>query len=248
MLHFGLVSRALKPYIIAMEDIKVISLGGSIIAPDRVDVDFLKEFHKEVLSYLDKDIRRKLIFVTGGGGPARAYQTAYREISDNTDSGLQDWIGIAATRLNAQLVKGIFGNLCKNEVVTDPTEPGSFEGRIMVAAGWKPGWSTDFDAVVLAERFGADTVINLSNISKVYSDDPKTNPDAVPLDRMCWAELKALVGDEWVPGKNVPFDPVATNKAAELKLKVITAAGKDIKNMADILEGREFTGTEIGPE
>ena len=231
-----------------MENIKVISLGGSIVAPDQVDVDFLKEFLKEILEYLNRDSGRKLIFVTGGGGPARAYQTAYREISSEADADLQDWIGIMATRLNAQLVKGIFGDLCKNEVVTDPTAPGSFDGRIMVAAGWKPGWSTDFDAVVLAERFKADTVINLSNISKVYSADPKTDPDAVPLDSMSWDELKALVGDEWIPGRNVPFDPVATKKAAELKLKVITAAGKDIPNLRAILDGKEFEGTMIGPE
>ena len=231
-----------------MEDIKVISLGGSIVAPDKVDVEFLKDFHKAVKDYLAKDSGRKLIFVTGGGGPARAYQTAYREITDETDSSLQDWIGIAATRLNAQLVKGIFGSLCKNEVVTDPTAPGSFDGRVMVAAGWKPGWSTDFDAVILAERFGADTVINLSNISKVYSADPKIDPDAVPLDRMSWDELKTLVGDEWIPGKNVPFDPVATKKAADLKLRVVTAAGKDIGNMVNLLEGLDFDGTMIGPE
>ena len=231
-----------------MENIKVISLGGSIIAPDKVDTEFIKEFYNEILKYLDKDAGRKLIFVTGGGGPARQYQSAYREITSEADNDLQDWIGIMATRLNAQLMKGIFGNLCKNDVVTDPSAPGNFDGRIMVAAGWKPGWSTDFDAVVLAERFGADTVINLSNISKVYSADPNIDPSATPLDTMSWDELKALVGDEWVPGKNVPFDPVATARASELKLKVITAAGRDIKNLAALLENKEFTGTVIGPE
>ena len=231
-----------------MENIKVISLGGSIIAPDKVDTEFLKKFHTEIIEYLDRDVNRKLIFVTGGGGPARAYQSAYREISSDTDDSLQDWIGIMATRLNGQLVKGIFGDYCKNDVVTDPTAPGSFDDRIMVAAGWKPGWSTDFDAVVLAERFKADTVINLSNISKVYSADPNEDPAAVPLDKMSWDELKALVGDKWIPGRNVPFDPVATKKAAELKLKVITAAGRDIQNLSKLLENQDFEGTVIGPE
>ena len=122
-----------------MENIKVISLGGSIIAPDKVDTEFIRRFYSEIVRYLDKDAGRKLIFVTGGGGPARQYQSAYREISEDTDSDLQDWIGIMATRLNAQLIKGVFGGLCINPVVTDPTEPGSFDGRIMVAAGWKPG-------------------------------------------------------------------------------------------------------------
>ena len=64
---------------------------------------------------------------------------------------------------------------------------------------------------------------------------------------MSWDELKALVGDEWVPGKNVPFDPVATAKASELGLRVITAAGRDIENLSKLLEGEDFVGTVIGP-
>ena len=60
--------------------------------------------------------------------------------------------------------------------------------------------------------------------------------------------MKALVGDKWVPGRNVPFDPVATARAAELRLTVITAAGRDIKNLQRLLEGESFEGTVIGPE
>lgn len=231
-----------------MKDIKIVSLGGSIIAPDGVDVAFLRKFYRAMLEYLSKDEGRRLIFITGGGNPARVYQQAYCEVADGNDSTLKDWIGIAATRLNGQLVKSIFADLCKNEVVTDPSVPSDFSGRVMVAAGWKPGWSTDFDAVVLAERFDADTVINLSNISQVYTADPRVDPNAIPLDKMSWDELKALVGDEWIPGKNVPFDPVATKRASELGLRVITADGKDIPNLMAILEGNSFKGTVIGPE
>jgi hypothetical protein len=40
-----------------------------------------------------------------------------------------------------------------------------FSGRVLMAAGWKPGFSTDYDAVVLAERFGARIrILMLSNI------------------------------------------------------------------------------------
>ena len=130
-------------------------------------------------------------------------------------------------------------------MVIDPTEAESFSGRVLVAAGWKPGFSSDFDAVLLAEKFGAGTVINLSNIAKVYSADPRLDPSAVPYDRMSWAELQRLVGDTWTPGKNVPFDPIATKKATELKLTIIIAAGKEIENLRALLKGQTFEGTLI---
>ncbi len=230
-----------------MSKTKVLSLGGSIVAPEEVDTAFIRRFRDFVSAWLAEDGERRLVLIIGGGGPARKYQEAYRTITEETDPTAQDWIGITATRLNAQLIKGIFGELCREEVVTNPEESRSFTGRILVGAGWKPGFSTDFDAVVLAERHGADTVINLSNIAKVYTDDPKTNPEAEPIDAVSWADFRRLVGDEWSPGKNLPFDPVATRRAAELGLTVICAAGREIENTRAILKGEPFFGTRIGP-
>jgi uridylate kinase len=228
--------------------IKVISLGGSIVAPDRVDAPFLSDFFSLVSSYLDKDKSRKLILVVGGGAPARLYQKAYRDISGSPDNDEQDWIGIAATRLNGQLLKAVFSGYCKDPLVTDPTAEISFDGQVLVAAGWKPGFSTDYDAVLLGERFGADSVINLSNITKVYTDDPRTNPEAKPLDTISWPDFIKIVGTEWVPGKNAPFDPVATAKASKMGIKVIVAGGRDIENLGKILmeEYDSFEGTVIG--
>lgn len=228
-----------------MSDVKILDLGGSIVAPNGVDTEFLKEFKSFLVNWLEEDEKRKAILIIGGGGAARTYQQAYRSIETSPIDDEQDWIGIAATRLNGQLLKAVFQEYCKEPVIIDPEKEGSFKGRIMVAAGWKPGFSTDYDAVVLAERFGADTVLSLSNIAKIYTDDPKTNPDAVPVDTMTWDEYKKLCGDEWTPGKNIPFDPVATKKAAQLGLKVIAAAGKDLENLKKIFNNEEFFGTTI---
>lgn len=224
----------------------VISLGGSIVAPDKPDVGFLKEFLALSISWLEGDPERRLILVVGGGGPAREWQKAYREASLRAEPEAQDWVGIMATRLNAQLVKALFGELCPREVVIDPTAVGVFPGRVLVAAGWKPGFSTDYDSVLLAELFGAGTIVNLSNIEKVYTADPKRDPSARPIDSIDWKDFRAMVGDEWVPGKNTPFDPVASRKAQELGLRVICAAGRDLPNLKAILEGRPFKGTLIG--
>ncbi|MCI6257885.1 MAG: UMP kinase [Treponema sp.] len=229
---------------------KVLSVGGSIVVPEKPDTDFLCKFIAMIRNWLNEDSHRRLILVVGGGGPARIYQNAYREIvsaSDgaSSDSSEADWIGIMATRLNAQLLKAALGDLCPQEVVYNPTTVDEFNGRILVAAGWKPGFSTDNDAVLLAERFNADTVVNLSNIEKVYTDDPRKNPDAKPIDSISWAEFRKMVGDDWTPGKNTPFDPIASKKAQDLNLTVICAAGKNIENIRSILDGKQFEGTEI---
>jgi len=228
--------------------IKVLSVGGSIIAPEGVDSDFLMRFRKAISEYLAEDLQRKVIMVSGGGMPARLYQKAYREIVLDHNSEEQDWIGIAATRLNARLLKAVFSEQCLNAVVTDPTRVSTMKGQVLVAAGWKPGFSTDNDAVLLAEKFGADTVINLSNIAKIYTADPKQDPTAEPIDHMSWAEFRAMVGNEWTPGKNLPFDPVAARRGSEINLRVVSAAGGDIENILGILYDRDFVGSVIGPD
>jgi len=231
-----------------MYDTKVLSLGGSLVAPDGVAVEFLTGFRAVISEYLEKDPSRRLVLVIGGGAPARRYQGAYRKIADDPRDDESDWIGIAATRLNARLVKAVFSDYCAEEVVTDPTGALRFSGRVLVAAGWKPGFSTDYDAVVLAERFNAEVLINLTNVDRVYTADPKIDKKAKPLDSISWKEFSEITGTEWVPGKNTPFDPAAVKKAAQMRLVVVSALGTDLDNLRGILENRAYTGTTIGPE
>lgn len=231
-----------------MDDTKVLSLGGSLVAPNEVAVEFLTAFKQLVHSYLDGNRARRLILVIGGGAPARKYQQAYRGISSNPRNSEADWIGIAATRLNARLVKAVFEEHCLDDVVTDPTEVSAFSGRILVASGWKPGFSTDYDAVLLAERFNAGVVVNLTNIEKVYTADPRIDKNAKPLDKVAWEEFSRITGTEWIPGKNTPFDPMAVKKASAMNLVVVSALGSDLENLRNILEGGEYVGTTVGPE
>ncbi len=222
----------------------VLSLGGSIVSPDDVDSDFVAAFRDVLSHHIDRH-GEKFVIVTGGGAPARRYQAAFRRISPEASVEDQDWIGVAATRLNAALVKAAFGRYCTDPVVTDPTEPTEISGMVMVAAGWKPGFSTDYDAVVLAQRLGARLIANLSNTDGIYDADPRKNPNAKPIERLSWRELANLVGSEWIPGRNVPFDPVATRAAAPLGIPLIAAGGKDLENLQAILEGRPFRGTLV---
>ena len=117
---------------------------------------------------------------------------------------------------------------------------------MVIGAGWKPGWSTDYDAVILARDYGAKLIINLSNIDTIYDKDPRQFPDAKPIHKMTWSELEKMVGSEWSPGMNAPFDPVAVKLAKELGLTVVVASGENFENLQKILdEDDSFVGTVI---
>ncbi len=230
----------------------VISLGGSIVSPPSgPDPAYLSELRSHLETWLKVDRERRLILVIGGGGPARAYQGALREFArlrsmpPPSDEAL-DRVGIAATKINAQFVAAAMEGLCADPVVEDPSAPIAFTGRILVASGWKPGFSSDYDAVYLGERFGARTVLNLSNIAKVYTADPKLDPLARPIDEISWTEFRAMVGAVWTPGANLPFDPIASARAEAAGIRVICASGKDLANLLRILSGETFVGTLIG--
>ena len=63
---------------------KILSVGGSIIVPDKPDTEFLAAFVKMCISWLDEDKSHRLILVAGGGAPARVYQNAYKDVAGIT--------------------------------------------------------------------------------------------------------------------------------------------------------------------
>lgn len=220
----------------------VISLGGSIIAPKEVDIDFLKRFKTFVERHIRKGYR--FIIVSGGGYTCRMYQKAASSVELMNTEDL-DWLGIHATRLNGHLLRTIFRKSANAVVLKNPRRPLLFTEPVLIAAGWKPGFSTDYDTVLLARRFGAKSVINLSDTDYVYTKDPRHNKDAKPIGQLSWKEFRKIVGSKWVPGMNVPFDPLASGLAEKLGLRVAMLKGTDLKNLEDFLAGRKFKGTLI---
>lgn len=226
-----------------MESI-IISLGGSLIVPNGgIGTPFLKQFNTFIRQQIDETNRRFFI-VCGGGSTARHYMEAAREVAGEIADEDVDWLGIHATRVNAHLLRTIFRDLAHPVIIEDyEREYDITDERIIVGAGWRPGCSTDYDAVMLAKRFEVHTLINMSNISHVYDKDPK-HADAKPLNSVSWSDYKEIVGDTWIPGMNVPFDPVATKLAADMDLKVIIIKGS-MEHLQSVLNGTEFEGTTI---
>ena len=84
-----------------MSKTTIISLGGSLIVPDSIDREFLKNFKDMLERYAEKG--SKFVIICGGGKTARKYQESASGISKVSAEEL-DWIGIMATRLNSHLV------------------------------------------------------------------------------------------------------------------------------------------------
>ncbi len=211
----------------------VISLGGSIINPGTIDIEFLKKFKTLV-----EQSNHTFVIVCGGGVVARNYQNAAREFDV---LGLRlDEIGIKATEINAELVASIVG-VRRARVLEEIV---SSKEKIIVTNGLFPGVTTDFDAVVIAGLIGADTVINVSNVDGIYDKDPSKNEDAKLLKRMTYDELIKLATEFSLgAGAHFVFDLAAAKLAQRSGIKIISLKG--IENLKSAIEGKEFVGTTV---
>ncbi len=225
----------------------ILSLGGSLIYPQGgLDIKFLQDFNKLIRKEVAKGT--SFFIVCGGGRLSRIYQQTVRSLVGNIPDEDVDWLGIHGTRMNAQLLRTIFADICYPKVIYhyQEKEP-KIDKPVVVAAGWKPGWSTDYCAVLLAKNYGAKNIINLSNIEVVYDKDPKVYPDAKPLEKISWQNFEKIVGNSWKPGSNLPFDPIATKLAKKLDLTVFILKGSNLKNLEKALADKPFKGTIILP-
>lgn len=222
----------------------VISLGGSMIVPDGVDGAFLKKFKELIEKHLNEG--KQFFIITGGGMTARSYIKALQEVRGTVESDDLDWMGIYATHINAQLVRLALSDLGSIGTLADPSVASTNTEPIVVTGGWKPGWSSDYPAVLIAGNGGSGKVINLSNISHVYSEDPRKNPDAERFDAMSWDQYISIIPEKWEPGLSSPFDPIASRKAQELGVEAAIMNGSDLDNLDKYLSGENFEGTVIG--
>jgi len=226
------------------EETVVISVGGSLIVPGAIDISFLKKLK----TFIETETAngRRFIIIAGGGRTARNYQEAAGAVAALAADDL-DWMGIHATRLNGHLLRTIFRELAHKVMITNPDDilDVPAEEKVIIAAGYRPGSSTDLRAVQIASRVGASKVINLSNIDYVYTADPRENPAAEKITTISWADFRALIPKDWDPGLSSPFDPIAAKAADEQSIEVAIINGGALEEIGNYLHDRPFTGTKI---
>lgn len=221
------------------------SVGGSLIVPDHIDTKFLTEL-KALVEHQIASFGRHFIIIAGGGKTARQYQEAAGTVSELNPEDI-DWMGIHATRLNGHLLRTIFRDIAHPVMITNPDEIIDIPkySKLVIAAGYRPGASTDLRAVQIAKHRGATKLMNLSNIDYVYTADPRTDLTAQKIEDITWKDFLPLIPTEWSPGLSSPFDPVAAREAEKIGLEVAVINGKKLAEVEKYLHGESFVGTRI---
>jgi uridylate kinase len=223
----------------------VMSVGGSLIVPKEINTTFLSNL-KRLLETEIASNGRRFIIIAGGGRTARNYQEAAGAISELDLEDL-DWMGIHATRLNGHLLRTVFRDIAYPVMITDPEDICDVpeDASLIIAAGYKPGASTDLRSVQIAEHIGATKIINLSNIDYVYTADPRKDSHAEKIEDITWEDFKKLIPTEWDPGLSSPFDPVAARGAETADIEVSIINGNKLEELQHYLDGVGFIGTKI---
>ncbi len=224
----------------------VISLGGSILVRNEDDAAFIDGFRK-MLSSFPKE--RKFIIITGGGRTARDYIGIGRELG--SDEATLDWVGIGATRLNSWLMISCLGPECYPRPVETLEEAleASSSYRFVVGGGTHPGHTTDTVAALIAERWKADSFLNLTAVNGAYTADPNKDSTAEKIPEMTSVELMELVsGTVSGAGSHSVMDPIASKIIHRAGLNTYIMNGRDLDSVMNCLDGGDFDGTVVIPK
>ncbi len=225
-----------------MESI-VISLGGSIISTDGLNLNFMENFARELQGF-GGDYRFGI--VVGGGSLARSYINDLRKYGVNDN--ILDEIGINATRMNALALSSFFADSNSKIPVTvnDAAELARIY-RFTIMGGTEPGHTTDTVSTLLAERINARIMINATSVDGVYTDDPKKVKGARKIPSLTYDEAINLALSKSVgAGPNVFMDLTALNIAKRSRIRLYVTKGTDLSEYRRIITTGSTSGSIIG--
>ena len=230
----------------------VVAIGGSLLRPE------VEEKHVW-LNDLIMSIRERVAagdrlgLVIGGGAPAREGISLAKPLID--DDYHLDKIGIAATRLNATIIREAFteaGISVSGIIPTSVNEAIQLleERPVVVMGGTEPGHTTDAVAIRLAIAVNASKCIIATNVGKVFNEDPRKNPNAKSFDFLTHDELQQIVGpaEHKEAGKSSVVDPIAVSEATKANLELNIIDGRKIERIKHTILGSNFDGTKISSE
>jgi uridylate kinase len=217
----------------------VFSVGGSLVCPDEIDIDFIKRFCSFIGGISSK---HRIAIVVGGGRLARKYIQAAEKFTKSRE--ILDYFGIKATYLNAMLVAAALG--AKGEYVWSVSKSDLQGKKIVVTGGTTPGHSTDAVAAEIAVMMKADLLVNASNIKGVFEEDPRKNPKARMLKEITAGRLLGIISKlPQTPGKYALIDKLAVKTIRKHKIKTLILDGRNLSNLKKAIEGKRFSGTLI---
>lgn len=231
----------------------VISLGGSLMIKHKdvgastvsegLDTKYIAAIAKLLLKLSG---RHRLIMACGGGAVCRQYQAAVMELGGSAFAA--DEAGIQTTRANAMLLAAALGDKAWPAIPTclDSAAPALASDRILVMGGTSPGHSTDTVAALLAEKIGADRLVNISHLGPIYSADPRTSRLAHKISRLSHGQLVHMAAehDKRRPGEHFIFDALAAKIAQRSKIELHFVSG-ELDQVQAAIEGRKHSGSIV---
>jgi uridylate kinase len=220
-----------------------LSLGGSLLtgktnepyvklSPEkyRIYADTLKELHGQ---------GHEIIVVCGGGKPARHFIEISKQLGGSRD--VQDLLGVKASHVNALLMMSALGEYADQARIYQRASDlkHAQRGRILVGGGYRPGSSTDYRAVIFAEKMGADLIINATDVPGVYDKNPRKHSDAVKLEELTYDRLEEIIKESTrqAPGEYGLFDLKAARLAKKTRIPVVFIDGTDPEEIKRAVEG-----------
>jgi uridylate kinase len=219
----------------------VIKFGGSVLYKDEMDlnVERINEIVNTIITL--HDAGHMVAIVVGGGKLARIIIQASDVLEHVTT--FKDILAVESTRIHALLVIASLKNRAYLLVPRTFEDVGKAlsSGKIVVTGGLQPGQSTNAVAALVAEYWGADLLINLTNVDKVYDKDPNIHDDAKPLDEISADKLLEIISkQDEEPGKYALFDRVGCEIVKRSDLKLVFTNGSEPKNILRIVDGEKI--------
>ena len=228
----------------------LLKVSGEALAGDNsfgIEPPFLQAVAKQIADVARTGV--EIGIVVGGGNIFRGMAGA----ADGTDRVTADLMGMLGTMINAlALSNAISRQGVKSKAFSAATMPSvadTFtareaktvleEGYVVVCGGGigNPSFTTDTAATLRAIEMECDVVLKGTKVDGVYSDDPKTNPNAVRYDTVSYDE---------VISKNLRvMDTAAFALARDNRLPIIVYALDDEAGLAGVLAGKTRS-TRIG--
>jgi len=221
----------------------VLSLGGSLIIPEKIDIKFLKEFKKIIL---ENTKEYKFIIVCGGGSIARKYIYALQEAKMNET--FQNFAGISATRMNARFMSYFFNQNQERGIPHKMKELKRYVKKFDVvfcgALEYKPHQTSDSTSAQIAKEFRT-IFINLTDVQGLHDKNPKKFKNAKFIPKISWKNFYKMANKgKFKPGQHFVLDQSASKIIMENKITTYIL-GKDMKQFDNLLNNKKFKGTII---
>jgi len=226
-----------------MKKVVVISLGGSLIVPNKVDYRFLESFKHTLRKHYAK---YQFVIVCGGGSIARKYISILK--ADRQPEKQLSLAGILATRTNARVMMQFFGKEANDNLPGDMEDiKNDLKKNKVVICGalrYKPHSTSDGTAARLAHFLKAD-FINMTNVKGLYTSNPLVHKDAKFIAHEGWKQFEArATARKYHSGQHFVLDQEAASIIREYKINTYIIGAHTI-NIDKILKGKKFIGTLI---